>query len=125
MKNKFTQTWGRNSPQGPTPQRLSGGNEVYTVSAAVRASDSTEVGTPRNMPFFGCPRKYSETMTNEYVPERFEEADLLPVFAVAIAASSVQEAIKVIFESHRPQNPSLNSDSGNAFNESTPFQWRD
>jgi hypothetical protein len=122
MKNKFAQTWGHNSEQGPTPPRLSGGNEIYTVSAAVHISDSIQPETPRNMPFFGCPRKYSETSTNEYVPERFEETDLLPVFTVAIAASSVQEAIKLIFESRKPRNPSLSRESENAFNESTFFQ---
>jgi Rhodanese-like domain len=75
----------------------------------------------RIIPFFGCPRKYSESSTSSdpcYIPERFEETDLLPVFAVATATSSVQKACDVICKAHHPRNPSLNPEAGKVFNES-------
>lgn len=91
---------------------------MYTVSAAVRISDETGAVDRRTVPFFGCPRLYSDTSVSsdpKYVQERFQESDLLPILAVATAAPSLQKAFDAIFGAHQPQDPSL---AGNAFNQS-------
>jgi hypothetical protein len=95
---------------------------IYSVSAAVRIPNGSKGETRRHMPFFSCPRVYSDepqTINDEprYVQERFEEPDLLPTYMIAIGSSSVQEAFDVIFGAHRPQDTSMRISSPAAFNE--------
>lgn len=97
---------------------------LYTVSAEVRTADDVQEENKRTMPLFGCPRECSETSAIgevNYVQERFKETDLLPVFVVAIEASSVQNALDIIFGAHQPQNSALRAETGRAFNQRIIF----
>ena len=62
------------------------------------------------LPLFGSPREFrvhiKEPSEPTYVDERFEETDLLPVLAMAMACKTLPEALAVIFEAFRPQDPS-------------------
>jgi hypothetical protein len=119
MKSKARQVWGNTSDFGETnrqPQSLLEESDkqdtIYTVSAAARLTNVHETSSQRDVPFFGCPRIYSDTAREtkgqpNYVQQRFEETDLLPAFVMATAASSLEGAFDVLFRSHPPQNPSL------------------
>lgn len=124
------QIWGdaiqKANTNGRRPDQPSQNDEqelIYTVSAAVRIPNISKTETRHYMPFFSCPRVYTDESQMgdgkpHYVQERFEESDLLPIYSVALGSSSVQEAFDVIIGAHRPQDTSLGVLSESAFNES-------
>jgi len=99
---------------------------IFMASAAIRVTETGPSGDiQRDIPFFGCPKHFipdSSTTDPHYVEERFEETDLLPIFAVATAVHTLRQAFDVIFEAHQPQDTSLKSPTGRAIDQSiSPF----
>jgi hypothetical protein len=119
MRSKFAQIWGDATQKADIARhhmdqlaQKDKRNVIYTVSAAVHISDSSKAESQRHLPFFSCPRVYSDESQSvgaelQYVQERFEESDLLPIYSVAIGSSSAQEAFDVIIDAHRPRDSSL------------------
>jgi Rhodanese-like domain len=89
---------GKNDDDGP-----------HMVSAAVRLPEDKFSGARPLLPFFSCPRKYSNfSQANDgdpgYLNERFEESDVLPSIAVALKAHSIEDALKGIFTAFPPRD---------------------
>lgn len=88
-------------------------DEVYTVSAAVHLPAEGYSGDRPLLPFFSCPRKYSDFSQGGgddpgYLQERFEESDVLGPIAMALKAHSVEESIKLILTSFPPKDTITN-----------------
>jgi hypothetical protein len=97
---------------------------IFMASAAIRIAEQKSGDRLRDMPFFGCPRHFTLTADPHYVEERFEETDLLPIFAIATAVHTIQQAFDVIFEAHQPQDTSLKSPIGRAIDQRNPLPLR-
>ena len=76
----------------------------------MRIGANSDPRSKGELPLFGSPREFhvhvKEASEPTYVDQRFEEADLLPVLAMAMACKTLPEALTVIFEAFRPQDPS-------------------
>ena len=71
------------------------------------------------LPLFGSPREFSDNGNGAsepmYVEERFEEADLFPIRAMALSCQTLPEALNVIFDAYHPQEPAWTAKSEGTF----------
>jgi rhodanese-related sulfurtransferase len=86
------------------------------VSATVHISEDSAPKRQLSVPFFSCPRRYSDVSQEKesefkYVHERFEESDLLPPLAIALAGDSLDKAFEVFLAAFSPRDTSLTSSS--------------
>lgn len=82
---------------------------MYTVAAAVHIGGTADSQRQGALPLFGSPRVLSGGATSPPEPlildQRYEEAHLLPIYAMAIACKTLPEALAVIFDAFQPQDP--------------------
>lgn len=123
----MAKVWGERSLSGEDAVAQSSEFEdvdgIFMASVAIRMNEGSSGNIQRDMPFFGCPRHFTPNSAGtepHYVEERFEQTDMLPIFAVAIAAQTVQKAFDVIFEAHQPQDTSLKSPTRRVTDQSNP-----
>ena len=81
---------------------------------------NTDQRSKRELPLFGSPREFhvhgKEASEPTYVDQRFEEADLLPVLAMAMACKTLPKALTIIFEAFRPHDASQTGNSQASLN---------
>src|SRR2546421_2972416 len=109
LNEKVREVW-----QGESPMVLSGGknenDDPYMVSAAVRfPEDGCSDAKEPSLPFFSCPRKYSNfSQPNNddpnYLNERFEESSILASIAVALKSHCIRDALNGILTAFPPRD---------------------
>jgi len=126
LRNKVAKVWGEQSLSEAVEGAVEQTSEyedidgIFMASAAIRVPEQKSGDKVRDLPFFGCPRHFTPTESDSdphYVEARFEETDLLPIFVVATAVHTVQQAFDVIFQAHQPQDTSLKSPTGRAIDQ--------
>ena len=113
LNEKVREVW-----QGEFPKILSGGknenDDPYMVSAAVRfPEDGWSDAKESSLPFFSCPRKYSNFSEPHngdpsYLNERFEESYVLSPIAMALKTHSIRDALKGILTAFPPRDTIVN-----------------
>src|SRR5579859_734863 len=71
---------GTDDPFNLSEREIDPAKTVFTVSAAIHPPSSPSAPRTRQIPYYGCPRRYSDSPLSEsddivYVHERFAEAD--------------------------------------------------
>ena len=102
----------QNWPQNGIAEEKNEAKFIYVVSATVHISDHSAPKRQLSVPFFSCPRRYSDASKENhdefrYVRERFEESDLLPPLAIAMAGETLDKAFEVFLAAFSPRDTSL------------------
>src|SRR5579859_5436179 len=104
VNDKVRDIWQKESGRKVPTSEENENDGVYTVSAAVRLPAEGYSDDRPLLPFFSCPRRYSDFSQGGgddpgYLQERFEESDVLGPTAVALKANSVEDSVKLILSS--------------------------